>query len=346
VPNAPTPHILAVRFSSIGDILLATPLLRALRRRHPEARIDFLTKAAYHPLLSDNPHLDEVLALEPGQPLPALARALRARRPTHLLDLHGSVRTRVLRLLVPGRWSGYRKRKVARELLIQTKRDCYGTVLPVAERYFEAARHLDVRPDGEPPEFYLGAAAVERAGAWLAEAGLGIDRPLVALAPGATHFTKRWPVRRWVSLVETLTARGFDLAVVGGAEESALCQTVAAAGVGRARSTAGLLGLQESGAVIGQARVLVSGDTGVMHMATGVGTPVVALFGPTVRAFGFVPYRAPSMVLERPLDCRPCSSKGGPRCPLGHHRCMEEIPPHQVLQALEQLIATSRVPGT
>src|ERR671939_277511 len=80
-----------------------------------------------------------------------------------------------------------------------------------------------------------------------------------------------------------------------------------------------------AGALLRRARALVSGDTGVMHMATGVGTPVVALFGPTVRAFGFFPYGSRAQVLELDLACRPCSSKGGPRCPLGHHRCLGEM---------------------
>jgi ADP-heptose:LPS heptosyltransferase len=96
------PRILIVRFSSLGDILLTTPLIRALRARHPAATLSALTKQAWAPLLSANPHLDEVVAVAPGQSLVPLARALRAARFTHLLDLHGSVRTRVLRLLVPG----------------------------------------------------------------------------------------------------------------------------------------------------------------------------------------------------------------------------------------------------
>ena len=88
------------------------------------------------------------------------------------------------------------------------------------------------------------------------------------------------------------------------------------------------------GALLKRARSLVSGDTGVMHMATGVGTPVVALFGPTVEAFGFFPYASRATVLELPLPCRPCSAMGGPRCPLGHHRCMIDIQADVVHEAL------------
>ena len=148
--------VLLVRFSSIGDILLTTPLVRALARRHPDAKLVYVTKRAMAPLVADNPHLAEVVALEPDEPIRHLARRLRTFAPTHGLDLHGSIRSVGLRLLVGCRWSGYPKRKLARALLIATKLDAYRrrTPSPVAERYFEAARRLDTRPDGGPPEFW------------------------------------------------------------------------------------------------------------------------------------------------------------------------------------------------
>jgi ADP-heptose:LPS heptosyltransferase len=106
-----------------------------------------------------------------------------------------------------------------------------------------------------------------------------------------------------------------------------------------AESAGGEFTHQETGALLARARVVVSGDTGVMHMATGVGTPVVALFGPTVEQFGFFPYRAASIVLQRDLACRPCSSTGTPRCPLGHHRCLVDIAPAEVAGAVERAVA-------
>jgi heptosyltransferase-2 len=104
-------------------------------------------------------------------------------------------------------------------------------------------------------------------------------------------------------------------------------------------SAAGRFGLQMTGAVLRRAKALVSGDTGVMHMATGVGTPVVALFGPTVEAFGFFPYTRRAEVLQLDLGCRPCSSKGGPVCPLGHHHCLVRIAPDEVYAAVCRSVA-------
>ncbi len=326
-----------MRFSSIGDILLTTPLIRALRARHPGARIDALTKAGFAPLLADNPHLDAVLAPASGESLTALAARLRPARYTHRLDLHGSPRSRLLRLLMPGRWRGYRKHQLARAVLVRTRQNFYpaGTP-PVPERYFRAARGLDVVPDGRPPEFFLAPAAMAEALAYLAAFGLDPARGFVALAPGAAHATKRWPVGHWKLLAGSLTATGRRVVIVGGPEDAATAAEVAAGAPG-VSVAAGRFGLQGTGALLAHARVLVSGDTGVMHMATGVGTPVLALFGPTVEAFGFFPYRARAEVVQRDLPCRPCSRMGGPTCPLGHHDCLRGILPGAVQAALAQV---------
>lgn len=332
------PRILLVRFSALGDVLLTTPLIRALRVRYPAATISVLTKQVWAPLLSANPHLDEVVAVAPGQSLVPLARALRAARFSHLLDLHGSVRTRVLRLLVPGGWSGFDARRRARQLLIRTHRDTYRDRLPVAERYFEAAHDLQVEPDAGPAELFTSPAAEARAEAWLARAGFEEERPLVAVAPGATHASKRWPVRHWRRLAAELVQQELNVAIIGGTADRVLASEIAAPR-GWVISAAGELDLQASGALLRRCRAAVSGDTGPMHLATAVGTPVVALFGPTVEQFGFFPYRAQAVVLQRDLPCRPCSSKGGPRCPLGHHSCLEELAPEAVLDRVLEFCA-------
>lgn len=328
--------VLLVRFSSIGDVLLTTPLVRALRTRHPDARLVFVTKRAMAPLVSANPHLSDVVALEPGEPVRDLARRLAALHPTRGLDLHGSLRSTALRLLVSCPWRGFAKHKLARGVLVATKINLYGPTVPVSERYFEAARGLDVRPDGRPPEFFLDQTARDRVDRWIAERGWSAAHtPLAALAPGAAHATKRWPMDRWVALAARLRSDGFTPVVVGGAEDQAMAQALAP----HAAIAAGVFSLQETGALLARARILVSGDTGVMHMATGVGTPVVALFGPTVEQFGFFPYQARSQVLQRSLDCRPCSTMGGARCPMGHHRCLEDIAPEDVVAAVARLVA-------
>jgi heptosyltransferase-2 len=122
---------------------------------------------------------------------------------------------------------------------------------------------------------------------------------------------------------------------IGGADDRELVTQLGSA----VTNAAGEFSLQETGACLARASVLVSGDTGVMHMATGVGTPVVALFGPTVEPFGFFPYSPRASVVELDLTCRPCSAMGSNRCPLGHHRCLHDLLPDHVAAAVERLVA-------
>jgi lipopolysaccharide heptosyltransferase II len=333
-----SPNILAVRFSSIGDVLLTTPLLRAIRHRHPAARLTVLTKQTYAPLLSHNPNINQVLAVTANHSLSRVAAELRSARYTHLLDLHDSARTRALRILVPGRWSTYPKHRLARTILIHGKRNFYRDTRPVAERYFDAARHLDVVPDAGPPDFFLAPEAEREVAEWFGGGTLLPDRPTVAIAPGAAHATKRWPVEHWRQLVQRVATRGLQVVVVGSAEDAAVAAAIAQGSGSGLANVAGRFGLQGTGALLRRSAAVVSGDTGVMHMATAVGTPVIALFGPTVRAFGFFPYTDRAQVLELGMSCRPCSSKGGPRCPLGHHLCLRNIGPEAVYQALSRTL--------
>ena len=338
---ATSPRILLVRFSSMGDILLTSALVRALRGRHPDAHIAFLTKTQFTPLVSDSPRLTEVLTYSDGAPLLPLARELRARRFTHLLDLHGSLRSRALHLLVPGRWREYSKRRVAREILIRLKKNVYRDGVPEAERFFDAAAGLDVRPDGQGLEFFVGAPATTKVEGWLGARGF-TRAPFTLLGPGAAHFTKRWPPEYWTALAGDLARQGRALVVTGGKAEREIGDAIVDAARAAeprvlAANSAGEFSLQETGALLRRAEVLVVGDTGIMHMATAVGTPIVTMMGPTVAPFGFYPYHANATVLERDLACRPCTAFGGPTCPEGHHRCLRDIAPAEVEGALVAL---------
>lgn len=327
------PRILIVRFSSIGDILLTTPLVRALRARHPAAKITYVVRADMADALRHNPRVTEVVAWVRSAPLTGLASRLRETEWTHRLDLHGSVRSMALRQLVGGNWTGFPKHRLRRTLIIRTGRRRGGHLGHVADRYFEAAAGLDVEPDGGGAEFFFPTQAQNEADDFLRHHGLGQARTLVAVAPGAAHATKRWPLAHWEALVRRARAAS-DIVVVGGPGEESLGEALVVAGGGAVANAAGRFDLSGTAALLKRARVLAGGDTGVMHLATAVGTPVVALYGPGVEEFGYFPYHARALVLQKDLACRPCTSHGGPRCPLGHHRCLVDILPEEVAQAL------------
>ncbi len=330
------PAVLLVRFSSIGDLLLTTPLIRAIRTRHPKARITMVVREDMAETVQHNPRLTEVVTWKRGTGLGPLAATLRQTAWSHRLDLHGSLRSHTLRRLVGGSWSSYSKHRIRRAMLIQSGARRGGALGPVAERYFEAAVGLDVTPDGEPAEFFVTSEAQRAAEAFLQEHRLGVARTLIALAPGAAHATKRWPVEHWSALARRLRTT-CDVVVLGGPGDRDMATAIAEAGGDTAASAAGLFTLSGTAALLKRARAMVGGDTGVTHLATAVGTPAVALYGPGVEQFGFFPYQARATVLQRDLPCRPCSPHGGPECPLGHHRCLVEILPEAVANALSSL---------
>lgn len=314
------PRVLVLRFSSLGDVVLVTPLLRAIARRHPAAHVTIVTKQVYAELLETNPHVARVIPLTPGQRLRDLADALRAQEFDARLDLQGSLRSRRLRRLIGGRWTTHPKVRAARLAQVWLGRRPRGPAPSVAERYFAAARALDVAPDAEPAEVFPTSEDEARAAS--------VAPPEhVALAPGASRATKRWPPSHWRTLASLLKQRGVPVVAVGAeAERPLLC--------GDGLIEAYGLPLRAVAALLRRARVVVANDSGLMHLATTARRPVVALFGPTAPSLGFFPYRAAATVLERTLGCRPCSVFGSDHCPLGHHRCMIEIAPEDVARAV------------
>lgn len=331
------PNVLFVRFSSIGDLILTTPLLRAIRARHPGARLTFVVREDMADTLRHNPRLDELITWRHGTPLGPLAEQLRAIPWTHRLDLHQSLRSLRLRAMVGGAWHSYPKHRLRRTLLIATRRRLGQPIAPIAERYFAAARDLDVTPDGHAAEFFIAADADREAASFLADAGLGLRRRLVALVPGAARATKRWPEEHWHALVAKL-APTCDSVILGGPAERHLGERLARTGGPAVASAAGRFSLLVSAALLKRADVAVAGDTGLLHLATAVGTPVVGLYGPGVVELGFFPYQAAASVLQQDLSCRPCSAHGSDRCPLGHHRCLRDTPPDAVVNALARPI--------
>ncbi len=319
---SPGPRVLVIRFRSLGDVVLTTPLLRAIRTRHPDAEITFVVQSRYAELLAGNPAVARVVAPLPRESTGALARRLMPNQYDARVDLQDSRRSRRLRHLLGGSWGVVDRRRAARLALIWLGVDTYGPRVPMAERYFAAASALQVRPDGAPAEVFPTAEQEEYA------AGL-VPPGAVALAPGAAWANKRWPLEHWRALADRLAARGLPMVAVGSADERSLLQ-------GPGIIDAYGLSLGATAAVLRRARVVVGNDSGLLHLATAVRRPVIALVGPTVGAFGYFPYGVPAEVIERPLACRPCTPSGSPHCPLGHHRCMIEIEPAAVAAAVER----------
>ena len=328
--------ILLIRLSSLGDILLMTPLLNLLRTACPQARIDVLVKAEYRDLLRAHPGITRLLTFDSGRSLLDTLRSLRADHYDLALDLHGTPRSQLLlRGLRARRKLTYNKRVLRRALLVRLGWNTLRRMTPVPELYAAPLRRLGLTGRLGAPTMHLDPESTEAMQAHVARSLPDApNQPLLAVAPGARWPTKCWPVERFAAVARDL-AREKQAAVVilGGPDEAPLARTLCDRLNVPAVNCAGTLSLMHSAALLSRCRLLISNDSGLMHMATALQVPVVAVFGPTVQEFGFYPFQARAEVVSEPLPCRPCSTKGSRRCPRGHHACMQDISSARVLAA-------------
>ncbi len=319
---------LVIQTAFLGDVILTTPLLTRLAERN--GPVDVVTTPAAASLLEKHPAVANVLRYDKRgtargwRGLRKMGAELRRRHYERVYLPHRSLRSAVLAL-----WSGASERIGFDDSPAAIS---YTTRVPRARNGHEVERILALagRHGGEPPSVTLGLTPADdlAAEAWLLRHD--VRSPFVAVAPGSIWATKRWPY------YAELTARLEQPSViVGSADDARLAAAIVETSSGRVLSAAGALSLRQSAALIRRAAVLVTNDSAPLHLATAVGTPVVAIFGPTVPEFGFGPRRRGDVTVGNDeLPCRPCSKHGPPQCPLGHHRCMRDLTVEQVMQAI------------
>jgi lipopolysaccharide heptosyltransferase II len=329
--------ILVIRFSAIGDVVLTTPLLRMLKSRYPESEIDFLVKSRYAELIESHPSISRVWEFDPHAKPGGLIRDLRNQRYDAVADLQSNFRSGWFVSRIPaGRKVRFFPERLKRFLLVRFHLDRYTPDESVPLRYLRALEPWGVKDDGKGAELCPSPEAESSLNKKLK--GMVSSAPILLLAPGAGRATKRWLPDRFGEVGRHFSERNHQVILIGGDQDRAVCHEVGHCIPDLKADLSGSLSLQESIALIQKARMLVTNDTGVMHIATAVQTPVVALFGPTTRQLGFYPFRAPSAVIEKALDCRPCSYHGSARCPKGHFHCMRRIQSDEVIAAAEQLM--------
>ncbi|NUN69782.1 MAG: lipopolysaccharide heptosyltransferase II [Bacteroidetes bacterium] len=339
-----------LRLSSIGDIVLTSPLLRVFRQAvGKDARVDFVVRKEYADLVRSCHHLSIVHEYDVASGysgLKELARQLREERYELVIDLHDSIRTKLLRAACKADDVVVMdKRKLERWLLVNLKRNAYSDALTVAERYIETVEKYGIVNDNKGLEIFIPDTTLFEVSGRMAKLRLNQFEKVIGLCPGSKHFTKRWPKERFAE-VAVQAAQEFHAKVLlfGGKDEMEDCRFVeeeVARRVGPASVAmfAGEYSLLESTATLEFCDVVVTNDSGLMHLAAAKQRRIVAIFGSTVREFGFAPYGTEAVVLENEsLDCRPCTHIGRKDCPKGHLKCLTEIPAEQVMTALRKLL--------
>ncbi|MBI5546106.1 MAG: glycosyltransferase family 9 protein [Deltaproteobacteria bacterium] len=321
-------RILVVRLSALGDVLLATPAVRALAKTFPDARIDWLVEEPYLPLVAANPYARPVAYRKRGEHqgirgLLALRRTLVIEGYDLVVDLQDKPKARLFH--VAGRTIAWRKRTPRQALLSLVGQERPLTRAHAVDLYLEALAPLGVVPDGRSLDLIVTAEMEARARLVLPEGRI------VGLAPGARWATKRWAPERFAQLTVALAGRGLRPVLLGGRGDAEAFAAVRASLPFEVPDTA-TLDVGGLAGAIARCSLVVAGDSGPSHIAAALGTPLVTLFGPTSpKRWGPLSPRAD--VVRAPVECSPCTNHGGASCPLGHLDCMERLEVAQVLAA-------------
>lgn len=377
-------RILVIRFSSMGDIVLTSPLTRQLGRICPNAEIEFLTRRAYAPLARALPGVVAVQSFEPGTSLVRLVSRLRERRYDLAIDLHGNLRSRLVAVAgIAGRVLRYDKRRFARMAIVRRRRRSR-SVLHTIDRYLEVLGRLDAAAmpglqgaqdaapglegaqaadaapglgrasdaDAAPglegadnaaelrqPHLNVEGAAIAMVEERLAGAGIGPDVRVLGVAPGASHGPKRWPPERFARVADHMAeSRDMKILLLGSEADRPVTGDVARAMKHPAVDWTGATDLAILPAAVQRCALVVSNDSGAMHVATAVGTPVIGVFGATHPRLGFAPVGPADAAVTLDLPCSPCSLHGDRACRFRTHACMEELDPRRVIAEAERRI--------
>ena len=332
--------ILLIRFSSIGDIVLTTPIIRCTRARYPNAEIHFATKHQFKSILENNPHLDKVFTLHDD--IQPLALELIKERYDLVIDLHKNLRTRYIGSLLRQVFNSnvrilrFKKLNLRKWFLVNLK----WNNMPdksIVDRYFDAVLSEGITNDGQGMDYFIP----EKDELKKDDLPMSHTHGFIVCSVGGQHETKKMPLSKWRELCANIQ---YPLIIVGGREDSAGGVQGAAIDAVRIYNPCGKFNLNESADIIRRSKLVITHDTGMMHIAAAFKKKIISIWGSTVPEFGMFPYYGfntikrtispQSILIQNKVSCQPCSKIGYKSCPKKHFNCMQGID----LQAIEQAV--------
>lgn len=319
---------LIVRFSSIGDIVLTTPVIRCLRKKYPDAIIHYLTKKKFAGIVESNPYLDKVFLLEDN--LNSTIKELENEDYDHIIDLHRNLRTlRMKNAMREIPFHSFNKLNIKKWIYTNFKIN----LMPekhIVDRYMATVENLGVLNDGLGLDYFIPKDEMIKEG----DLPFSHLQGYIAIAIGAAHNTKKLPVTKLKELVEKIQ---FPIILLGGKEDFLNGEKIAEPDNVKIYNACGKFSLNESADIIRNAKLVISHDTGLMHIAAAFKKNILSVWGNTVPSFGMVPYQTKYEVFQvNKLWCRPCSKTGYNKCPLGHFKCMNN-------QSMDAIVESARI---
>lgn len=327
--------ILIIRFSSIGDIVLTTPVVRHLHAHFPNAEIHFATKASFKAVVQHNPYLHKLHLL--GDNLSSLIEELKQEHFDFVVDLHHNQRTFLIKRALGLSSASFPKLNIQKWMLVNLK----WNVMPnihIVDRYMSTIAQFGITNDGKGLDYFFGNELPHESFDSTIH-----EKPFIAWVLGAKHNTKKFPKQKIVQVIEQLN---LPVVLLGGKEDQQDADWIAQQLQQKAILISNQVGknnINQSAAIVSKTTAVVSNDTGMMHIAAALKKPIVSIWGSTVPSFGMTPYYGNLNITNRIVEstnigCRPCSKIGYERCPKGHFNCMNSISEAQVVQAIQAIL--------
>jgi ADP-heptose:LPS heptosyltransferase len=310
--------ILIIRFSSIGDIVLTTPVVRCLKQQIPNAEVHFLTKHSFVTLVENNPYISKIYSIK--NKVTEIGSTLKKEKYDVVIDLHHNLRSARAKRMLRAKTFSFNKLNIEKWLLVNFKINTLPKV-HIVDRYFDAIKALGVVNDGAGLNYYIPEQDRVDVSATF---NLNTNQ-FHALVVGGSYYTKRIPINK---LQEICTLSDKPLIVLGGKEDTAIGLQLEKEFAGKVFSACGKYNINQSAFITQQADKVITSDTGLMHIASVFKKDIISLWGNTVPEFGMYPYLPGkhSKILEvKGLSCRPCSKLGYSKCPKGHFKCIQDI---------------------
>jgi len=310
--------VLIIRFSSIGDIVLTTPVIRCLKEQHPNVEIHYLTKKVFKGLLENNPYVSKIHTIEKN--VSEVISDLKKENFDLIIDLHKNLRSTQVKNSLGKKSFSFKKLNFQKWILVKFKVNRM-PAMHIVDRYMQTVSSLGIKNDNKGLDYFIP----EKDEVAISTLPVSHQNGYVGFVIGAKHFTKQLPTEKVISICKKLNQ---PIILLGGKEDITRANEIEKDVGATIYNTCGKLNLNQSASLVKQASKIITNDTGLMHIASAFKKEIISVWGNTVPDFGFAPYMPSpkSKIVEvKNLSCRPCSKLGYSKCPKGHFKCMMEI---------------------
>ncbi len=337
-------NFLIIRLTSMGDIILTTPIVRLIKTKYPTSTISFITSKQYSEIYKFNPYVDNLYEYDKDFKIEELSnfkktilRTNSNKKFDYVIDLQKNFRSKILRSGLGKKYIFTKKLRLQKLSLVYFKKPLLKKIIPIPELHRLALNELKIDDDGKGLEIWFPE---QKDNDYYQTLNTNKNTiPKIAIAPGAFHYTKQYPKDKFINLIEILKNEiHCEIILIGGKKDKLITDYILQNSKFNLTDKTNSSSIIETSRVIDLSDLLISNDTGVVHIAAARKKPVVVIFGSTVKEFGFIPFRTSYEIVENDLECRPCTHYGKDKCPKLHLNCLNNIDENDIIKSVKKLL--------